>query len=121
MANKTVIFRPGDLLDELESRVSDDFREGLVAKRDLGRYYEMITRIDCPLTPDEIDELSKILEKHEIVLNHKMDPFRLWFYIYEKTGDTLLVKKIKRLSPWEIVSLVDHIERKQLEREVLLQ
>lgn len=114
-------FRSGDLQADLEARQTGDEGLGLVAKRDLERYYSLLQR--------ELRTAREALTENEMLALCNLANGTLWDatsapLLWAETADAhpatlekwnvdqeALVAKLRTLSPITLVAIVDAIEQ----------
>lgn len=116
-----VQFRGGDLLPRLEARADDRAGLGLIARRDLERYYSLVD--------DALAHLRTVLSRDEscavmdacngLYQDDAITPRYLWAEVADTEGlgakwgvsEEMLVHKIRGLTPTEAMALADAIGR----------
>ena len=127
MAVEKIQFRPGNLMAELQKRTGELDSPDLIARRDLGRYYSLISRSVPKFTYDEAEILTMACELWRVSdpdeARYIWAEVELWLeesapqsgYSDEWIGDHLdLVNRLKDMEPIESMAVTDAIERARI-------
>jgi hypothetical protein len=130
-----VVFRPGPSIErELAARAgAPGERPGLVAKRDLGRYYALIReelrRLSPPLTQAEASLICDACNGTWMGDEYSPGPMILWAEVADACrlneldakwgvdGDAL-VARLQRMTPGQLMAIADAVERFWLEPDL---
>ena len=104
-----ICFRAGTLIGQLTARTKRPaLTEHAVARRDLERYYSLLDPTDIMISKSGLETLKRIVETGK---TNNLDKIRLLSAEAEEAGDTALATKLGNMTPFELITLVDAVER----------
>jgi len=105
-----IVFRPAALIDPISERTSRTagLTEHAVARRDLERYYYALDTSSVKLDEAELELLERVVEEGDY---GNLDKLKLLYTEVADAGDVDLAMRIQKMSPVELVNLIDALER----------